>query len=211
MSWSDFGRRARHRLLDRVASEVKRNCVEFGIVVAVGLAVDTLLGRYGAGGRGWQFFVLRVASLWALMMGMLVIARWLFPSVRPQSGQDEPRGPFAEHARNRLEAIRTLPRDWDGHGSEPPGDEAGYDAGWLLHAIARREPDLPPPNINATRGGRIQIDWERGGRYFEVTVPGGGEAWLFYEEPAAGVSREWERPLPECLDDVLEHSRRVAA
>ena len=115
------------------------------------------------------------------------------------------------HTAERLAALRDLPRDWDGHGSEPPGDDAGYDAGWLLQTVARRAPNVPPPNVNATRGGRIQIDWERGGRYFEVTVPGGGEAWLFYEDPAAGVSREWERPLPECLDDVLEHSRRVTA
>ena len=129
----------------------------------------------------------------------------------PPARRNVPRGPFVDRVRDRLEAIRTLPVDWDGHGSEPPGDAAGYDAGLLLQAIARRAADIPPPNIDATRGGRVQIDWERDGRYFEVTVPGGGEAWLFYEEPAAGVSREWERPLPASVDDVLEYGRRVAA
>ena len=118
------------------------------------------------------------------------------------------------HSARQLAVIRRLEENWDLAGAARPGPAALDDAETLLARYAALVPASsvsrpPAPRIEATRGGRVQFEWECGPRCFEATVPGDGSVWLFYEDTDAKVSREWDVPLVEAPAVVREHAERV--
>ena len=133
------------------------------------------------------------------------------PPTRPP--RTEPGPPPVAHLprtiADRLAALRSLPGNWDAHGSGPPRSECLRDAEWLLIRLAADHPADPPPRINATRGESIQLEVEAGPRYFEVELPGRGVARMFYEDEEKHVSEEWSGSLVECVGVFAGYARRV--
>lgn len=83
------------------------------------------------------------------------------PSVRRRSTPA-----WQSAAFTRLQALRTLRRDWNTYGSGPIGKET-IDA---VFAFMSRSlsPHTPPPAIVPTPGGGIQLEWHQNGIDLEI-------------------------------------------
>ena len=179
-----------------------------GAVVAAGLAryaEPRLVAAMGLRPEGWP--AVAVGTAIYVVIGLSYAGAWdeAARTYRRRREAGRVRGRVAA----RLEVLRGLPANWDAYGADPPDPAALADAETLLDRLAGSAPRLPAPRINATRGGRVQIDWEREGRSFEVTALGGGEVGLFFEDRDARQDREWDVPLDSALPEVLEYCARV--
>lgn len=131
--------------------------------------------------------------------------RWFVESISGTASCD-----WIEQAAQQFRAIADLPQGWDSYGSPPP-DVKKLEAGWRLLLDLCRAGNLPKPQINPTRNGGVQFDWEEGPRYFEIDVEGRGEATYFWRDDVAAVEEEGAISEGEPLDAVVQFVRRAGA
>ncbi len=69
----------------------------------------------------------------------------------------------------QLEAMRTVPENWDGYGGAAPRPELIDAAVRFLHLVARSGP-LPEPFVSPTRTGGVLFEWQQGPHQLEVEI-----------------------------------------
>jgi hypothetical protein len=109
----------------------------------------------------------------------------------------------------QLDAISTLPENWDSYGAAPPDAEILASARRLLLSLASSA-DVPKPHVNPTPDGGVQFDWERGSRYFELDVVSPDTAQYLYADPVERAEEEGAAREGESLEKVIGYVRRVA-
>lgn len=108
----------------------------------------------------------------------------------------------------QLDAISTLPENWDSYGAAPPDAKIMASARRLLLSLASSA-DVPKPHVNPTPDGGVQFDWERGSRYFELDVVSPDTAEYLYADPAERAEEEGAVREGESLEIVIGYVRRV--
>lgn len=88
----------------------------------------------------------------------------------------------------RMEALLSLPDDWDRYGASRVQPVNAQRAFVLLSRIML--PATPPPALVPTGNGGIQLEWHRAGLDVEILVSGGEEDGLYVRDLATG--EEWE-------------------
>ncbi|HLQ47074.1 MAG TPA: hypothetical protein VK137_20190, partial [Planctomycetaceae bacterium] len=92
----------------------------------------------------------------------------------PRDGAGRAARPWQLSCLEQLNAVKTLPRNWDSYGSPPLSDVAYQQACQLIAAVAVDQ--LPAPHAGPESGGAVQIDWQLGGRALEVHFLADGTA-----------------------------------
>lgn len=77
----------------------------------------------------------------------------------------------------RLKQLLSLPRSWDGYGSEPVSQAVAQFALDALSSAAPRH--APSPAIVPISGGGLQIEWHEGGADIELHIPRPYQAELY--------------------------------
>lgn len=67
----------------------------------------------------------------------------------------------------QLEAMRTVPENWDGYGGLSPSSEA-IDAATAFYQLLGDTPGLSTPYLSPTPNGGVQFDWDVGSHHMEV-------------------------------------------
>lgn len=110
----------------------------------------------------------------------------------------------------QFETIANLPEGWDTYRAPRP-DVRILNSGWWLLLSLCRAGNIPRPDVNPTRTGGIQLEWEEGSRYFEIELIDGNTAAYFYRDDCLGLEEEGELSVGGRLGDVVEYLRRFGA
>jgi hypothetical protein len=94
----------------------------------------------------------------------------------PKSSEPPPWWPAAE---KQFQALAALADNWDGDGASALDPKLVEAARKLLRALVA-EQIFSKPHIYPTRSGGVQLEWERGERYFEIEVVSPTAVELYY-------------------------------
>lgn len=117
---------------------------------------------------------------------------------------------WLEEARRQLEAIRSLPANWDTYSSPPPNTR-WIDAAFGLLVSLCCAGSIPKPHINPTPHGGVQFEWEAGTRYLEIEIVAERAAEYFWRDAALGSEEEGVVFEGDSLDVAVKYIRRIAA
>lgn len=110
----------------------------------------------------------------------------------------------------QLSEIALLKSGWDGENAAAPTSETLDVAAQLVTAVSASLPTVPKPNVNPTRQGGVQFEWESGPRYFEVELSAPFSWSCFYRDTAG--KEEMESALPPGYEGalkIMQHIKRV--
>jgi hypothetical protein len=116
--------------------------------------------------------------------------------------------PWLPFVQEQLNAIASLPADWDSYGAAGSDRRLVASAIGLIECLAQAA-DLPQPHVNPTRNGGVQFEWEAKDRYFELEVVGERAAEYFYCDRAARVEETGNLFEAESLETVLNYIRKL--
>lgn len=87
----------------------------------------------------------------------------------------------------KLNGFKKLEKDWNGYEAEPIDPEVIK----IAREIVRIMPSEAQPEIFPLASGNIQLEWERGGKYLEITLEKNNERHykVAYGDP--GVKDWW--------------------
>ncbi|MBY0230386.1 MAG: hypothetical protein K2W96_13970 [Gemmataceae bacterium] len=108
----------------------------------------------------------------------------------------------------QLEAMRSVPENWDGYGAAAPRGDIIESAIEFWRSLQGR-PALRDPYVTPTRIGGVLFDWEHGPHQLEVEFEGGSKAVFVYlnretDESATGsVILRREKPPASLAFDAL--------
>ena len=109
-----------------------------------------------------------------------------------------------------LIVISCLKSNWDSYNADPPDPEVVGVAEKLLTTLAKDD-RVPPPYINPTRAGGIQLDWEQNDKYFEVEL--GTDkleiASFLFRDDRESQEEEGHLHVVDELDTITDYIRRV--
>src|SRR5687768_16640191 len=106
----------------------------------------------------------------------------------PKSSEIPPWWPLAE---KQFQALLGLSKNWDGDGASAPDPKFVEAAKTLLRALIA-ERVFSKPHIYPTRSGGVQLEWERGERYFEIEVVSPACVELYFSD---GQSEQVEKDV----------------
>jgi hypothetical protein len=108
----------------------------------------------------------------------------------------------------QLRWIAVLSDGWDSHGAPAP-DPNKLEGAWNLLYCLCLNTDLPRPQVNPTRNGGVQFEWELGDRYFELEVLAERAATYLYCDAAARVEETGDVFEDEALEPLRAYIRKV--
>jgi len=109
----------------------------------------------------------------------------------------------------QLNAIETLPDNWDSSESVAPKPRTIMAARSLLELIVGNASEVAKPHVCPTPAGGVQIDWQSGSRYFEIEVTDANSARYYFEDRDASDETESTILLGEPINPIVFLLRRV--
>lgn len=98
----------------------------------------------------------------------------------------------------------SLPADGDRDQMKPSSLQGALS---LLSDLAQA--GVPAPYIYSTRRGTVQLEWESGGRYFEIELVSGEAAEWYFSDSQRAVETTGFLLAGDSLDDVVERITAV--
>lgn len=68
----------------------------------------------------------------------------------------------------QLEAMRSVPANWDGYDADPPRPDSIDEAAAFLRRMSRAYPEMANPHVTPTRDGGTLFAWDFGPHSLEV-------------------------------------------
>lgn len=115
---------------------------------------------------------------------------------------------WLESAREQVSAMADLETGWDSQGADPPETAVLTGADNLLTSL-RNSGYVPKPYVYPTRSGGVQLEWERGSRYFEIELVAPDEARFFYSDTEARFESSGTIHEGDSLEEVVVLIRQV--
>jgi hypothetical protein len=116
-------------------------------------------------------------------------------------------------AEERFAYFRTLGRDWDSYGGDPPTEQAMAHARRLLEVVCEQFADVPlerlrPFAIAPTPDGGVHVEWRTDDQALAVLVGSEGELAYLLTEDAQATPR-YREGYQASWEDILALARRV--
>ena len=119
------------------------------------------------------------------------LAHGTSPVVDSTAEISEPKKPgWVDSVQEQLRALSSLRSGWDGFGAGPIRRDVLSFVGQILTQIMGSE--TPGPYISPMSHEGVLLEWHLPNIELEIEVETPGEAWVFYNNTAEGISNSWE-------------------
>ena len=115
----------------------------------------------------------------------------------------------------QMDALVSLPADWDSYGARPPDPRLMLSA--MLILSRAMGDDTPAPSVVPTSRGGVQLEWHQRGWDIEVEVSTPHRYALSVYDRYLRTDTEWEGdiaegggPLRQALQDLTERAQAAA-